>query len=187
MKHNAGSSTSCANYESLCPSSPEWLPVLLSLATRRAAVTVATHHLFHCFLCKQAIVAMFSQPKLGTHGPARTTVHMGTQDIIFLSQKNWGIWSPYVQNLWPLTCLFIDAFLVTCICNNSNVVFIAFLLGPFHLEKIFVISVYGQITSQFSGQPYIISYIFWFWCSLVNIFSYFYLGICAQSRPEKKR
>jgi hypothetical protein len=32
------------------------------------------------------------------------------------------------------------------------VIFIAFLTGAFHLEKIFIISVYGKITSQFSDQ-----------------------------------
>lgn len=114
-------------------------------------------------------------------------VRMGTQDIIFLSQKTQGIWSPYVQNLWPLTCLFAGAFLVTWICNNSNVIFIASLSGPFHLEKIFIISVYGQITPQFCDQSYIISYVSWFWCSSVSVISYFYLGICALSRQKKKK
>lgn len=33
--------------------------------------------------------------------------------------------------------------------------------GIFHLEKIFIISVYGKITSQFSDQLYSISYVSW--------------------------
>lgn len=64
-------------------------------------------------------------------------------------------------------------------------IFIVSLSRAFHLEKIFVISGYDKISSQFSDQLYSTSYVSWLGCAKENIFSDFYLGICVLSRQKK--
>ena len=176
----------------LSPSTLELVPMPRFLSTPPATAKCGhAHHSFHCsrfagtvYVCKLWWPYSLSQ-NLG---------HTASQDDCTYGYTGHNISFP--ENLRHMVsictasmashCLFIDAFLVTWICNNSNVIFIASLSGPFHLGKIFIISAYGKMTSQFSVQPYIISYISWIWCSLVNIVSSI-LGICVLSRLKKKR